>query len=133
MIFLAKIDIFCKSTASPLSEAKTHWMVNWLQFLNQLYFVWRHATWTSHRSHLILIRCTTSMSLRSLYGSLLDRMLKSSPTRTESKILRRTFLSNTLKAVASVLNRAVHLLHKEVRVYLTSIIGFYHTLVRITT
>ena len=43
MIFFAKIGIFCKSIAGPLSEAKTHWMVNWLQLLNQLNFVWRHT------------------------------------------------------------------------------------------
>ena len=30
-LFFAKIDIFCKSIADPLSEAKTHWMANWLQ------------------------------------------------------------------------------------------------------
>ena len=41
--FFAKIGIFCKSIAGPLSEAKTHWMVNWLQLLNQLNFVWRHT------------------------------------------------------------------------------------------
>ena len=38
MIFLAKIGIFCKSIADPLSEAKTHWMVDWLQFLKLLDF-----------------------------------------------------------------------------------------------
>ena len=42
MIFFAKIAIFCKSIAGSLSEAKTHWMVNWFQLLNQLNFVWRH-------------------------------------------------------------------------------------------
>ena len=57
------------------------------------------------RSRLILIHCTTSMSLRSSYSSLLNRMRKSSPTRTGPKMLRRTFLSNTLKAASSVLNR----------------------------
>ena len=31
-----------KSITGPLSEAKTHWMVNWLQLLDQLHFVWRH-------------------------------------------------------------------------------------------
>ena len=41
--FFAKIGIFCKSIAGPLSEAKTHWMVNWLQLLNQLNFVWRNT------------------------------------------------------------------------------------------
>ena len=35
----AKIGIFCKSLAGPFSEAKTHWMVNWLQLLNELYGV----------------------------------------------------------------------------------------------
>ena len=29
--FFAKIGIFCKSIAGALSEAKTHWMVSWLQ------------------------------------------------------------------------------------------------------
>ena len=62
------------------------------------------TTWPSQRSRWILIRCTSSMSLRSSYSSLLNRMRKSSPTRTGPKILRRTFLSNTLKAAASVLN-----------------------------
>ena len=38
--FFSKINIFCKSIAGPLSEAKTHWTVNWLQLLNQLNFVW---------------------------------------------------------------------------------------------
>ena len=37
--FFAKIGIFCKSIANPLSEAKSHWMDNWLQLLNQLTFV----------------------------------------------------------------------------------------------
>ena len=37
--FFAKIGIFCKSIAGPLSEAKTLWMINWLQILNQLNFV----------------------------------------------------------------------------------------------
>ena len=41
--FFAKIGIFCDSIADLVSEAKTHWMVNWLQFLNQLNFVWRHT------------------------------------------------------------------------------------------
>ena len=41
--FFTKIGIFCKSIASPLSEAKTHWIVNWLQLLNQLNFVWRQT------------------------------------------------------------------------------------------
>ena len=39
----AKIGIFCKSIAGPLSEAKTHWMVNWLQLQNQLNFIWRYT------------------------------------------------------------------------------------------
>ena len=34
MLFVAKIGIFCKSIAGPLSEAKTHWTINWLQLLN---------------------------------------------------------------------------------------------------
>ena len=55
------------------------------------------TTWPSQRRHWILIRCTTSMSLSSSYSSLLYRMQKS--------ILPRTFLSNTLKAATSVLNR----------------------------
>ena len=41
MMFLPKIGIFYKSIAGPLSEAKTYWMVNWLQLLNQLNFVCR--------------------------------------------------------------------------------------------
>ena len=28
--FFAKIGIFCKSIAGPLSEANTHWIVNWI-------------------------------------------------------------------------------------------------------
>ena len=52
---------------------------------------------TSHQ-----IRCTTSTSLRSSYSSLLNRMRKSLPIRTGPMILRRTFLSNTFKATASV-------------------------------
>ena len=39
----AKIGIFCKSIVGPLSEAKTHWMVKWLQLLSQLDFAWRHT------------------------------------------------------------------------------------------
>ena len=35
----------------------------------------------------------------SLYSTLLDRMRKSLPTRTELKILRRVFYWNTLKAI----------------------------------
>ena len=41
--FFAKIGIFCKSIAGPLSEAKTHWVVNWLHLLKQLNFVSRHT------------------------------------------------------------------------------------------
>ena len=41
--FFPKIGIFCKSIVGPLSEAKTHWMVNWLQLLDQLNFVWCYA------------------------------------------------------------------------------------------
>ena len=41
-LFFAKIGICCKSIANSLSEAKTHWMVNWLQLLNQLNFACRH-------------------------------------------------------------------------------------------
>ena len=39
MFFFGKIAIFCKSIAGPVSEAKTHWMANWLQLLHQLNFV----------------------------------------------------------------------------------------------
>ena len=41
MSFIWKDDFFleCKSITGTLSEAKTHWMVNWLQLLNQLNFV----------------------------------------------------------------------------------------------
>ena len=63
------------------------------------------TTWSSQRSRWILIRRTTSMSLRSSYSSLLNWMRKSSPNRPWPKILRRIFLSNTLKTAASVLNR----------------------------
>ena len=38
-----QIVIFCRLIAGPLSEAKTHWMVNLLQLLNQLNFVGRHS------------------------------------------------------------------------------------------
>ena len=48
----------------------------------------------SQRSRWILIHCTTFMLLRSSYSSLLYRMRKSLSTRTESEVLRRTFLSN---------------------------------------
>ena len=41
--FFAKTTVFCKWIAGPLSEGKTHWMVNWLQLLNQLNFVWLHT------------------------------------------------------------------------------------------
>ena len=41
-----------KSIASPLSEAKTQWMVNWLQFLKQLNFVWRHTNVIQHVSEM---------------------------------------------------------------------------------
>ena len=60
------------------------------------------TTWPSQGSWWILICCITSKSLGSSYSS-----RKSSPTRTGPKILRRTFLSNTLKAVASLFN-SVH-------------------------
>ena len=43
MTFFPKIGIFYKSIAGLLSEAKRHWMVNWLQFLNQFDFVWRQT------------------------------------------------------------------------------------------
>ena len=43
IFFLATIGIFCKSIAGPLSVAKTHWTVNWLQLLNQLHFVWLYT------------------------------------------------------------------------------------------
>ena len=65
------------------------------------------TTCPSQRSRWILIRCTTSMLLRSSYSSLLDWMRKSLPTRTGPKILRRTFLTNALKATASVRERSL--------------------------
>ena len=34
--FFAKIGIFCKSRAGPLSEVKTHLLVNWLQLLKKI-------------------------------------------------------------------------------------------------
>ena len=40
--FSPKIGIFFKSIACLLSEAKIHWMFDWLQLLNQLDFVCRH-------------------------------------------------------------------------------------------
>ena len=43
IFFFAKIGIFCKSIAGLLSEVKTHWMINGLQLLNQLNFVWHHT------------------------------------------------------------------------------------------
>ena len=63
------------------------------------------TTWPSQLSRWILIRCTTSKSLRSSYSSLLFRMRKSASTHIGPKILRRTFLLNTLKAAASEFNR----------------------------
>ena len=39
----AIIGFFYKSISGPLSEAKTHWMVNWLQLLKQLNFVWSYT------------------------------------------------------------------------------------------
>ena len=47
----------------------------------------------SQRSLWILIRCTTYMSLRSSYCSLMDRRLKSLPTRTGLKVLQRKVFS----------------------------------------
>ena len=61
--------------------------------------------WPSQRSRWMLIRCITSISLSSSYSSVLYRMQKSSPICTGSKILSGTFLSNTLKAAISFLNR----------------------------
>ena len=58
-------------------------------------------------SHWILIRCPTSKLLGSLYSSLLYEMRNSLPTRTGPRILRSTFLTNTLKAAASLFN-SVH-------------------------
>ena len=46
MSFIWKDDFFCQTwhlLYGPLSEAKTHRVVNWLQLLNQLNFVWRHT------------------------------------------------------------------------------------------
>ena len=43
LIFFARIDIFWKSIAIPLSEAKTHWMVNFLHLQNRLGFEWCHT------------------------------------------------------------------------------------------
>ena len=71
------------------------------------------TTWLRQRSRWILIRCTTSMSLRNSYSSLLNRMWKLSPTRTVPKILRRTFLSRPLH---QCLIMSIPLRHKEVRV-----------------
>ena len=50
MIFFIKTGIFCKSVAGPLIETKTHWMVNWLQLLDQLNFIWRHTKVFMHNS-----------------------------------------------------------------------------------
>ena len=41
--FFTKIGIFCKSIGGPLIKKKMQWMVNWIQFLNQLDFVRRHT------------------------------------------------------------------------------------------
>ena len=43
--FLLKkwFGIFCKSITGQFSDAKTHWMVNWLQILYQLDFVWHYT------------------------------------------------------------------------------------------
>ena len=50
-----------------------------------------HSTWPSQCSCRVLIRCTTSMSLRSSYSSLLDQTRKSLPTPTGlvSRVLSR--------------------------------------------
>ena len=39
-IFFCRIMIFCNPNAGPLSETKTHCMVNWPQHLSQLNLVW---------------------------------------------------------------------------------------------
>ena len=52
--FFAKIGIFCKLIAGPLSEVRTHWMMNWLQLLNQLNFVRQHTrSFPEHRCKLV--------------------------------------------------------------------------------
>ena len=42
--------------AGPLSEAKKHWVVNWLQLLNQLNIVWRHTKGFMQNSSLWWLR-----------------------------------------------------------------------------
>ena len=54
--FFDKIDIFCKSIAGPVSDAKTHWMINWLQLLNQLNFVWRYIKVFKQNSSQLCLR-----------------------------------------------------------------------------
>ena len=54
IISFAKIVIFCKSIANPLSKTKTHCMFNWLQLLNQLNFVWRHTVFMQNSSQWCL-------------------------------------------------------------------------------
>ena len=65
--FFAKIGIICKSIVGPLSEAKTHWLVNWFQLQNQFYFVillrmtmiwcwWRFTHTCCHSSNIL--ECT---------------------------------------------------------------------------
>ena len=41
IFFFAKIGV--SRFAGPFSEAKTHWMVNWLHLLNKLDFIWSHT------------------------------------------------------------------------------------------
>ena len=56
MNFFAKIGIFYKSFAGSLREAKMHWIVNWLQLLNQLNFVWRHTKVLMKNSSQLCLR-----------------------------------------------------------------------------
>ena len=65
-------SIICKSITGPLSEAKTLWMINWLQLLNQLDFVWRHiiilmmspicATVENHGEFMLMLRAQCTLS-----------------------------------------------------------------------
>ena len=64
--------------------------------------VFIHPNDMAERNRWLLIRLATFMSLKSSYSCRLVRIRQSSPTLTEPKILRSTFLSNTPKAAASV-------------------------------
>ena len=66
--FFAKIGIFCKSIAGPGCEVKTHWVVNYLQLLNQLDFVWRHTKVSIMSSKCSIIENDDKLVLRALHA-----------------------------------------------------------------